>query len=113
MSRKLVDDASPEVLETMEAAANVYEDDTITPDGGKLIVGQGYASNKISHRRSRAQVLHKGCHVIWSRSLSIGWPYGGCDRLVLRVARQPIYLFNAIFGPLLTESIKARGNIQS
>ena len=37
------DDASPEVLETMEAAANIHEDDTITPDGGKLMVGQGYA----------------------------------------------------------------------
>ena len=39
------DDASPEVLETMEAAANIHENDTITSDGGKLIVGQGYASN--------------------------------------------------------------------
>ena len=39
------DDASPEVLETMEAAANIHVDDTITPDGGKLILmGQGYAS---------------------------------------------------------------------
>ena len=35
------DDASPEVLETIEAAANIYVDDTITPDGCKLIVGQG------------------------------------------------------------------------
>ena len=32
----------------MEVAANIHEDDTITPDGGKLIVGQGYASNNIS-----------------------------------------------------------------
>ena len=39
------DDASPEVLEIMEVAANIHEDDTITPDGGKLIVGQNYASN--------------------------------------------------------------------
>ena len=39
------DDASPEVLETMEAAANIHVDDTITPDGGKLIVGQGYAAD--------------------------------------------------------------------
>ena len=36
------DDASPEVLGTMEAAANIHVDDTITPDGGKLMVGQGY-----------------------------------------------------------------------
>ena len=35
-------DASPEVLITMEVAANIHEDDTITPDGGKLMVGQGY-----------------------------------------------------------------------
>ena len=34
------DDASPEVLETMQIAANIHEDDTITPDGGKLMVGQ-------------------------------------------------------------------------
>ena len=40
------DDASPEVLETMGIAANIHEDDTIIPDGGKLKVGQGYASNK-------------------------------------------------------------------
>ena len=33
------DNASPKVLETMEAAANIYVDNTITPDGGKLIVG--------------------------------------------------------------------------
>ena len=32
------DDASPEVLETMEAAANIYVDDTITPDSGKLLL---------------------------------------------------------------------------
>ena len=39
------DDASPQVLETMEAAANIHVDDTITPDGGKLLLmGQGYAS---------------------------------------------------------------------
>ena len=42
------DNASPEVLETMGVAANIHEDDTITPDGGKLMVGQGYASNKYS-----------------------------------------------------------------
>ena len=36
------DDASPEVLETMGVAANIHEDDTITPDGGKLMMGQGY-----------------------------------------------------------------------
>ena len=35
------DDASLEVLETMGVAANIHEDDTITPDSGKLIVGQG------------------------------------------------------------------------
>ena len=40
------DDASPEVLETMGVAANIHEDDTITPDSGKLIVGQGYTSNR-------------------------------------------------------------------
>ena len=45
------DDASPEVLETMEVAANIHEDDTITPDGGKLIVGQGYASNNNTYMR--------------------------------------------------------------
>ena len=28
------DDASPEVLETMEAAANIHVDDTITPGVG-------------------------------------------------------------------------------
>ena len=39
------DHASPEVLETMEAAANIHVDDTITPDGGKLMVGQGYAAD--------------------------------------------------------------------
>ena len=33
-------DASPEVLEAMGVAANIHEDDTITPDGGKLMVGQ-------------------------------------------------------------------------
>ena len=33
-------DASPEVLETIGVAANIHEDDTITPDGGKLMVGQ-------------------------------------------------------------------------
>ena len=27
----------------MEAAANIHVDDTIIPDGGKLMVGQGYA----------------------------------------------------------------------
>ena len=32
-------DASPEVLESMGAAANIHEDDTITSDGGKLMVG--------------------------------------------------------------------------
>ena len=35
------DDASPEVLETMEAAANIHVDDTITP-------GVGLSSNKYS-----------------------------------------------------------------
>ena len=30
------DDASPEVLEAMEAAANIHVDDTITPNGGML-----------------------------------------------------------------------------
>ena len=39
------DDALPEELEAMGVAANIHEDDTITPDGGKLIVEQGYASN--------------------------------------------------------------------
>ena len=39
------DDASTKVLETMEAAANIHEADTVTHDRGKLIVGQGYASN--------------------------------------------------------------------
>ena len=34
------DDPSPEVLETIGAAANIYEDDPMTPDGGKLMVGQ-------------------------------------------------------------------------
>ena len=34
------DDAWPEVLETMGAAANIHEDDTITPDGGG---GAGHA----------------------------------------------------------------------
>ena len=38
------DDASPKVLETIRIAGNIHEDDTITPDGGKLKVGQGYAS---------------------------------------------------------------------
>ena len=33
------DDASPEVLESTGAAANIHEDGTITPDGGKLMVG--------------------------------------------------------------------------
>ena len=44
------DDASPEVLETMEAAAIIHVDDTMTPEGGKLMVGQGYtgASNRSS-----------------------------------------------------------------
>ena len=31
-------DASPEVLESIVVAANISEDSTITPDGGKLIV---------------------------------------------------------------------------
>ena len=39
-------DASPGVLEAMGVVASIYEDDTITPDSGKLIVGQGYSSNK-------------------------------------------------------------------
>ena len=33
------DDASPEVLENMETAANINVENTITPDGGKLMVG--------------------------------------------------------------------------
>ena len=39
------DDASPEVLESMGIAANIHEDDTITPEGSKLMVGQGYAAD--------------------------------------------------------------------
>ena len=59
----LVDaDASPEVLETMGVATNIHEDDTITPDGGKLMVGQGYASKPKSQIRQRREpcVLHRG-----------------------------------------------------
>ena len=37
--------ASPEVLESMGVAANIYEDNMITLNSGKLIIGQGYASN--------------------------------------------------------------------
>ena len=39
--------ASPEVLEAIGVAANIYNgwDNTITSNGGKLKVGQGYASN--------------------------------------------------------------------
>ena len=44
--------ASPELLEPMEVAANIHVDDTIIPDGGKLIVGQGYASNTMYPLRS-------------------------------------------------------------
>ena len=33
-------DASPEVLEAMGVAHNIYKDDTMTPDGGRLIMGQ-------------------------------------------------------------------------
>ena len=43
-----MDHASPEVLESMKVAANTHEDNTITPSGGKLLVGQGYAFNSIS-----------------------------------------------------------------
>ena len=39
------DDASPEVLETMEAAAYIHVDDTVTP-------GVGLSSNRKSHRKS-------------------------------------------------------------
>ena len=55
-SEPVDDDASPEVLETMEAAANIHEGDTRTPDGGKLMVGQGYAgaSNRTYQRLSRS-----------------------------------------------------------
>ena len=38
MTPSVDDDASPEVLETMETAANIHVDDTITPDGGKLLL---------------------------------------------------------------------------
>ena len=38
-------DASPEVLESMGVAADIHEDDTMTPNGGKLLMGQGYTSN--------------------------------------------------------------------
>ena len=50
------DDASPEVLESMGVAANIHEDDTITPDGGKLIVGHSYAG---SHQRKHSLLI--GC----------------------------------------------------
>ena len=33
-------DASPEVLEAIGVTYNIYEDDTMTPDGGNLILGQ-------------------------------------------------------------------------
>ena len=56
------DDASPEVLEFMGVAANIHEDDTIIPDGGKLMVGEGYASKPKSQIRQRREpcVLPRG-----------------------------------------------------
>ena len=43
-----MDDASPEMLESMEVAPNIHDGLTrymITPDGGKLRMGQGYAAD--------------------------------------------------------------------
>ena len=42
-------DTSPELLESAEVAANIHNGwhNTITPDNGKLLVGQGSVSNRI------------------------------------------------------------------
>ena len=49
--------ASPEVLEAIGVAANIYNgwDNTITSNGSKLKVGQGYASNNFYHPRAKRE----------------------------------------------------------